>query len=144
MAAHHIDFWFTMGTLGSTYSYPSVSWLADVERSTGVTFRWRPFHLVHSAKDEARSICRQTDQVRLHVARSPKRLAVRNRRSRANLTATGCRAGATRRFTPPEPINCASGVRRPSVQRRYDEARRHSRASKTSPGITNPRRQRCE
>ena len=23
-----------------------MSWLADVERSTGVTFRWRPFHLV--------------------------------------------------------------------------------------------------
>jgi len=43
MAAHHIDFWFTMG---STYSYLSVSWLADVERSTGVTFRWRPFHLL--------------------------------------------------------------------------------------------------
>jgi DSBA-like thioredoxin domain len=43
MAAHHIDFWFTMG---STYSYLSVSRLADVERSTGVTFRWRPFHLL--------------------------------------------------------------------------------------------------
>jgi 2-hydroxychromene-2-carboxylate isomerase len=43
MTAHHIDFWFTMG---STYSYLSVSRLADVERSTGVTFRWRPFHLL--------------------------------------------------------------------------------------------------
>ena len=43
MAAHHIDFWFTMG---STYSYLSVSRLADVERSSGVTFRWRPFHLL--------------------------------------------------------------------------------------------------
>jgi hypothetical protein len=43
MAAHHIDFWFTMG---STYSYLSVSRLANVERSTGVTFRWRPFHLL--------------------------------------------------------------------------------------------------
>lgn len=43
MAANHIDFWFTMG---STYSYLSVSRLADVERSTGVTFRWRPFHLL--------------------------------------------------------------------------------------------------
>jgi 2-hydroxychromene-2-carboxylate isomerase len=39
MAAHHIDFWFTMG---STYSYLSVSRLADA----GVTFRWRPFHLL--------------------------------------------------------------------------------------------------
>jgi 2-hydroxychromene-2-carboxylate isomerase len=43
MAAHHIDFWFTMG---STYSYLSASRLADVERSTGVTFRWRPFQLL--------------------------------------------------------------------------------------------------
>lgn len=43
MAAPHIDFWFTMG---STYSYLSVSRLADVERSTGITFRWRPFHLL--------------------------------------------------------------------------------------------------
>ena len=32
--------------MGSTYSYLSVSRLADVERSTGVTFRWRPFHLL--------------------------------------------------------------------------------------------------
>ncbi len=43
MAVPHIDFWFTMG---STYSYLSVSRLADVERSTGTTFRWRPFHLL--------------------------------------------------------------------------------------------------
>ena len=28
------------------------------------------------------------------------------------LAATGCPAGATRRFTPPEPINCAGGVKR--------------------------------
>ena len=32
--------------MGSTYSYLSVSRLADVERSTGVTFRWRPFQLL--------------------------------------------------------------------------------------------------
>jgi len=43
MATPHIDFWFTMG---STYSYLSVSRLPDVERSTGMTFRWRPFHLL--------------------------------------------------------------------------------------------------
>ena len=43
MAAPHIHFWFTMG---STYSYLSVSRLADVERSAGMTFRWRPFHLL--------------------------------------------------------------------------------------------------
>ena len=30
--------------------------------------------------------------------------------------ATGCRAGATRRFTPPEPINCAGGVKRGSKE----------------------------
>jgi 2-hydroxychromene-2-carboxylate isomerase len=38
-----IDFWFTMG---STYSFLSVMRLAEVERSTGITFRWRPFHLL--------------------------------------------------------------------------------------------------
>jgi 2-hydroxychromene-2-carboxylate isomerase len=43
MASQQIDFWFT---LGSTYTYLSVSRLADVERSTGITFRWRPFHLL--------------------------------------------------------------------------------------------------
>jgi 2-hydroxychromene-2-carboxylate isomerase len=43
MGSPQIDFWFTMG---STYSYLSVSRLADVERSTGISFRWRPFHLL--------------------------------------------------------------------------------------------------
>jgi 2-hydroxychromene-2-carboxylate isomerase len=38
-----IDFWFTMG---STYSYLSVMRLAGVERSSGIRFRWRPFHLL--------------------------------------------------------------------------------------------------
>lgn len=38
-----IDFWFTMG---STYSYLSASRLAAVERSSGLSFRWRPFHLL--------------------------------------------------------------------------------------------------
>ncbi len=38
-----IDFWFTMG---STYSYLSVQRLNDVERASGVSFRWRPFHLL--------------------------------------------------------------------------------------------------
>lgn len=41
--AAHIDFWFTMG---STYSYLSVMRLADMERAAGVSFRWRPFHLL--------------------------------------------------------------------------------------------------
>ncbi len=43
MAEGPIDFWFTMG---STYSYLSVMRLAGVERATGITFRWRPFHLL--------------------------------------------------------------------------------------------------
>jgi 2-hydroxychromene-2-carboxylate isomerase len=43
MADSPIDFWFTMG---STYSGLSVMRLADVERSTGISFRWRPFHLL--------------------------------------------------------------------------------------------------
>lgn len=38
-----IDFWFTMG---STYSYLSVTRLPEVTRSTGIAFRWRPFHLL--------------------------------------------------------------------------------------------------
>jgi 2-hydroxychromene-2-carboxylate isomerase len=48
MAAGPIDFWFTMG---STYSYLSAMRLADVERSTDVTFRWRPFHLLLILQD---------------------------------------------------------------------------------------------
>ena len=36
--------------------------------------------------------------------------------SGANSPATGCRAGATRRFTPPELINCAGGVKRGSKE----------------------------
>src|SRR5690349_12015742 len=43
MAASRIDFWFTMG---STYSFLSVMRLADIERSSDVSFRWRPFHLL--------------------------------------------------------------------------------------------------
>jgi len=43
MAPSQIDFWFTMG---STYSYLSVLRLPDVARSTGVSFQWRPFHLL--------------------------------------------------------------------------------------------------
>jgi 2-hydroxychromene-2-carboxylate isomerase len=35
-----IDFWFSVG---STYTYLSVMRLAQVERQSGVAFRWRPF-----------------------------------------------------------------------------------------------------
>jgi 2-hydroxychromene-2-carboxylate isomerase len=48
MAGDRIDFWFTMG---STYSYLSVMRLADLERSTGIPFRWRPFHLLVILQD---------------------------------------------------------------------------------------------
>jgi len=43
MAMPVIDFWFTMG---STYSYLSVTRLPEVARATGAPFRWRPFHLL--------------------------------------------------------------------------------------------------
>jgi 2-hydroxychromene-2-carboxylate isomerase len=43
MASGQIDFFFTMG---STYTYLSVMRIAEVEQNTGVTFRWRPFHLL--------------------------------------------------------------------------------------------------
>jgi 2-hydroxychromene-2-carboxylate isomerase len=43
MAGADIDFWFTMG---STYSFLSVMRLAEIERSSGLSFRWRPFHLL--------------------------------------------------------------------------------------------------
>jgi 2-hydroxychromene-2-carboxylate isomerase len=43
MPGAHIDFWFTMG---STYSYLTVMRLREVQRSTGISFRWRPFHLL--------------------------------------------------------------------------------------------------
>ncbi|HUK10367.1 MAG TPA: DsbA family protein [Stellaceae bacterium] len=38
-----ISFWFTMG---STYTYLTVMRLGEVEKATGLTFRWRPFHLL--------------------------------------------------------------------------------------------------
>jgi len=43
MPAAQIDFWFTMG---STYSFLSVMRLAEIEKSSGALFRWRPFHLL--------------------------------------------------------------------------------------------------
>ena len=43
MATARIDFWFTMG---STYTYLTVMRLREVEASSGVAFRWRPFHLL--------------------------------------------------------------------------------------------------
>jgi 2-hydroxychromene-2-carboxylate isomerase len=35
-----IDFWFSVG---STYTYLTVMRLAEVERTSGIAFRWRPF-----------------------------------------------------------------------------------------------------
>ena len=43
MATDPIDFWFTMG---STYTYLSVMRLDELEQSSGIRFRWRPFHLL--------------------------------------------------------------------------------------------------
>ena len=43
MSDEPIDFWFTMG---STYSYLSVMRIGEKQQSAGVTFRWRPFHLL--------------------------------------------------------------------------------------------------
>jgi 2-hydroxychromene-2-carboxylate isomerase len=43
MASPQIDFWFTMA---STHSYLSVSRIADIEHSSGISFHWRPFHLL--------------------------------------------------------------------------------------------------
>ena len=39
-----IDFWFS---IGSTYSYLTVMRLAEVERTAGVDFQWRPFNVRH-------------------------------------------------------------------------------------------------
>lgn len=38
-----IEFWFTMG---STYTYLTVMRLPELEKATGIPFRWRPFHLL--------------------------------------------------------------------------------------------------
>ena len=40
MAEGDIDFWFSVG---STYTYLAVMRLPEVEKRTGVRFRWRPF-----------------------------------------------------------------------------------------------------
>ena len=39
-----IDFWFS---IGSTYSYLTVMRLAEVEKTSGIDFRWRPFNVRH-------------------------------------------------------------------------------------------------
>ena len=39
-----IDFWYS---IGSTYTYLSVMRLAEVARTTGVSFNWRPFNVRH-------------------------------------------------------------------------------------------------
>jgi 2-hydroxychromene-2-carboxylate isomerase len=48
MAERPIDFFFTMG---STYSYLAVMRLPEVARTTGITFNWRPFHLLTILND---------------------------------------------------------------------------------------------
>ena len=39
-----IDFWFS---IGSTYSYLTVMRLSEIERASGIDFRWRPFNVRH-------------------------------------------------------------------------------------------------
>jgi hypothetical protein len=39
-----IDFWYS---IGSTNSYLTVMRLADVEKASGLAFRWRPFNVRH-------------------------------------------------------------------------------------------------
>jgi 2-hydroxychromene-2-carboxylate isomerase len=51
-ANNTIDFWFTVG---STYTYLSVSRLHKVETASGTRFRWRPFN--------ARAIMQEMDNV---------------------------------------------------------------------------------
>ena len=40
-ATNAIDFWFTVG---STYTYLTVSRLDAIEKANGIRFRWRPFN----------------------------------------------------------------------------------------------------
>ena len=39
-----IDFWYS---IGSTYSYLTVMRLSEIERASGIDFRWRPFNVRH-------------------------------------------------------------------------------------------------
>jgi 2-hydroxychromene-2-carboxylate isomerase len=48
MANRQIDFWFTMG---STYTYLTVTRLPEIADATGALFRWRPFHLLIILKE---------------------------------------------------------------------------------------------
>ena len=40
--AEPVDFWFSVG---STYTYLTVMRIAEIERGSGVSFRWRPFNV---------------------------------------------------------------------------------------------------
>jgi hypothetical protein len=67
-----------------------------------------------------------------------------------NSPATGCRAGATRRLTPPEPINCAGGLK-PRARTDVDviavdpanEGLGHSAALRTFDRRRSPAHRRC-
>ncbi len=39
-----VDFWFS---IGSTYSYLTIMRLPEIERTSGIEFRWRPFNVRH-------------------------------------------------------------------------------------------------
>ena len=62
-----IEFWFS---IGSTYTYLSVTRLAEVTEKTGVSFSWQPFSVRKIEGDGQYPLSpKQTGQGRLHVAR---------------------------------------------------------------------------
>lgn len=56
--------------MASTYSYLSVMRLAESERSTGMSFRWRPFHLLVILQEMKHvPFRRQAGQIEVYAAR---------------------------------------------------------------------------
>ena len=94
-------------------------------RSTGATL-WMPLYLSCLARAHF-DLGKFDDAWRcIGEAMTAVRSAVRNRRSRANSPAISCRADATRRFTPPAPINCVpSNV--VGIARMLDQPKGHAR-----------------
>ncbi len=82
-----IDFWFS---IGSTYSFLSVMRLGEVERLTGIDFRWRPFNV--------RAIMIEMDNI--PFARKPVKAAYmwRDVERRAGMY------GLAAKFPPPYPL----------------------------------------
>jgi 2-hydroxychromene-2-carboxylate isomerase len=67
-----IDFWFTVG---STYTYLTVSRLHEVEAATGIRFRWRPFN-ARATMQEMNNVPFATKPIKLaHMWRDVERRA---------------------------------------------------------------------